>query len=162
MLDNRAPPCQHPSMTMREWLNADADGLDARRLRLPSAFVLPLLPILLYAMVARGMGTVEVWTSEHGEGGVQTAIGQLHEVHLLPSIWILLILVGIAVAGHIVALGRTETNAAVPARLASVMWMWGVAVAAIFGGFAWLVVASAVGTDVGVPFPLMGTLTPLR
>lgn len=149
-------------MTMREWLTADADGLDAQRLRLPSAFVLPLLPILVYAMIARGAGTVEVWTTEQGDGGVESAIGQLHEVQLLPSVWILLILVGIAVAGHLVARSRESTNAAVRARVASVLWMWGVAVAAVFGGFAWLVIASAVGTDVGVPFPLMGTLTPLR
>lgn len=147
---------------MRDWLTADADGLDAKRLRLPSTFVLPLLPILAYALLARGEGTVESWRLEQGESGMQTAIGQLSSVELLPSIWVFLVLVAIAVAGHIVARGRSETRAAVRARLASVMWMWAVVAAAVFGGFAWLVAASALGTDVGIPFPLMGTLTPLR
>lgn len=46
------------------------------------------------------------------------------------------------------------------ARRAANMATWAVVAAATFGGFAWLVFASAFGADVGVPFPLTGTVSP--
>lgn len=148
-------------MSMRDSLTSDIDGLGAGRLRLPASFVLPLLPILVYGWLSGGSATIESWQEEVGETGMVSAVGGLVQVQLLPSVWVLLLLVAIAVAGHVAARQRSEAAEAVRARVASIVTMWVVAGVALFGGWAWIAYASLHGTDVGIPFPLMGTMAPL-
>lgn len=142
-------------MTIRARLEAETDGLATAGWLLPAYFSMVSLPIVLYAFVARGTGTISSWSVEEG-----SAIGALVEVELLPSAWIVLVCIAIAVAGRIVARGSADRDRAVAARKAAIMAVWAVVGAATFGGWAWLAFASGFGTDVGIPFPLMGTLSP--
>ena len=142
-------------MTIRARLEAETDGLATAGWLLPAYFTMVALPIALYAFVARGGATITSWSAEPG-----SAIGTRVWVELLPSIWILLLCLLIGAAGQIIARRVADRARAIAARRIAIMAVWAVVAAATFGGFAWLVLASAHGTDVGIPFPLTGTVAP--
>lgn len=142
-------------MTIRARLEAETDGLATAGWLLPAYFTMVALPIAVYAFVARGGATLTSWSGDAG-----SAVGEPVWVELYPSLWILLLCVVIGTAGHLGARGAADRARAVAARRAAIMATWAVVAAATFGGFAWLVLASTLGTEVGVPFPLMGTVSP--
>lgn len=142
-------------MTIRARLEAETDGLATAGWLLPAYFTMVALPIAVYAFVARGGATLTSWSGDAG-----SAVGEPVWVELYPSLWILLLCVVIGTAGHLGARGAADRARAVAARRAAIMATWAVVAAATFGGFAWLVLASTLGTEVAVPFPLMGTVSP--
>lgn len=148
-------------MTLRPFAT-DADGLAAPAVPLPAAFVHTVIPLVVYAMVARGTATVDSWSVVAVDAGVETHAGSLAHVELLPSIWVLLLCVAIAAVGHGFARDEADARRAAQRRAATTMTIWAVVGLATFGGWAWLVLASTLGTDVGVPFPLMGTVSALH
>lgn len=139
---------------------AAADGRSTGRLRLPAFFVQAGLPILAYAFVARGATVADSWTIESGEDGMQSSLGIRMQFELFPSVWIVLLCVAVAV-GFMAASKQAEPRRARELEVASIIVMWVLVALATFGGWAWLAIVSTVGTDIGIPFPLMGTISPL-
>jgi len=153
--------CHDLLMTAPSTDVAAADGRSTGRLRLPAFFVQAGLPILAYAFVARGATVADSWTVEESEAGMQSSLGISMRFELFPSVWIVLLCIAVSV-GFLAASKQAAPRRARELEIASIISVWVIVALATFGGWAWLAIVSTVGTDIGIPFPLMGTVSPLQ
>jgi hypothetical protein len=161
ILDTATSAWHDPSMSDRSTLRLEGDGIRAPD-RLPRAAMLTITPLVLYAFVGHGAATGAGWRLASTASDVETWSSELVEMRLMPSLWIFLISVAVALVTHRVArpLWRTDPKRAVDTKLAGVAVVWVLVGLAVFGGWAWIAAVASGAVEAFVPFPLMGSVAP--
>ncbi|KAA6436090.1 hypothetical protein FQ330_01270 [Agrococcus sediminis] len=147
-------------MSLHARMRLDGDGVRTGE-RLPPAIALTIIPLAVYAFAGSGSATVTGWSMISGDGSSETWLSDPVTLRLVPSLWVFLLAIGIAVAAHLVARDRWAQDPvrAVDAKIAGVIAVWVVVGLAYFGGWAWLAAVGGGAVEASVPFPLMGYIT---
>ncbi|MGM1029235.1 MAG: hypothetical protein ACQEWM_05100 [Actinomycetota bacterium] len=149
-------------MSDRSTIRLEGDGVRAAD-RLPRAAMLTITPLLIYVIVGHGMATGTGWHLTSAVRDVETWSSGLVEMRLVPSLWVFLIAVAVALVAHGLArnLWATDPVRAVDTKIAGVIVVWVLVGLAVFGAWAWIAAVASGGVEAFVPFPLMGSIAPV-